>query len=133
MRSQFNVKSFLSNLYRLKGLYDYIITAVDDFLTNGIQTLQHWWKKCVMKINYIYIYIYIYIYMYIYYRPLGLVGRMFASDPGDWVSIPGRVTPKTRKRVINTSLLNTLHYKVCIKGKIEQSRKRSSVLPNTSV
>ena len=31
----------------LKSSYDDIISACDDFLTNGIQTLQHHWKKCV--------------------------------------------------------------------------------------
>ena len=32
-------------------------------------------------------------------------------------SIPGRVIPKTFKMVLNTTLLNTQQYKVCIKGK----------------
>ena len=31
--------------------------------------------------------------------------------------------------VLDASLLNTEHYKVRIKGKVEQSRERSSVLP----
>ena len=31
----------------LKSLYDNIISAVDEFFTNGIQTLQHDGKKCV--------------------------------------------------------------------------------------
>ena len=31
----------------LKSSYDYIISAVDDFLTNRIQALKHWYKKCV--------------------------------------------------------------------------------------
>ena len=31
--------------------------------------------------------------------------------------------------VLDTSLLNTRHYKVRIKGKVEQSRERSSALP----
>ena len=35
--------------------------------------------------------------------------------------------------VINASLLNTQHYKVLIKGEVEQSRERSSTLPYTSV
>ena len=35
--------------------------------------------------------------------------------------------------VLETSLLNTQHYKVWIKGKVEQSSKRGSTLPNTSV
>ena len=36
---------------------------------------------------------------------------------------------KTLKMVLDTSLLNTQHYKVGIKGKVEQSRERSSALP----
>ena len=34
--------------------------------------------------------------------------------------------------VLDTSLLNTQHYKVCIKGKVEQFRERSSALSYTS-
>ena len=64
---------------------------------------------------------------------IGLVGRVFANGLGDWGSIPGRVIPKTLKMVLDTSLLNTQQYKVHIKGKVEQSRKRSSALPYTSV
>ena len=74
------------------------------------------------------------LYMYIVYNQLiGLVGRVFANGPGDLGSVPGRVIPKTSKIVLDTSLLNTQHYKVPIKGKVEQSRERSSALPNTSV
>ena len=39
--------------------------------------------------------------------------------PGDLGSIPGQVIPKTLKMVLDTSLLNTQQYKVCIKGKVE--------------
>ena len=35
--------------------------------------------------------------------------------------------------VLDTSLLNTQQYKVRIKGKVEQSREKSSALPYTSV
>ncbi len=35
--------------------------------------------------------------------------------------------------VLDTSLLNTQHYKVDIKGKVEQSRERSSALPYISI
>ena len=35
--------------------------------------------------------------------------------------------------VLDTSLLNTQHYKVGIKGKVEQSREWSSALPYTFV
>ena len=58
---------------------------------------------------------------------------VFASGLGDQGSIPGWVIPKTQKMVLDTSLLNTQHYKVRIKSKVEQSRERSSALPNTSV
>ena len=58
---------------------------------------------------------------------------MFANGPGDLGSIPGHVKPKTKKMVIDTSLLITQQYKVCIKGKVEQSEKRSSALPYTLV
>ena len=61
------------------------------------------------------------------------MGRVFANGPGDLGSIPGRVTPKTLKMVLDTSLLNTQQYKVHIKGKVEQSWERSSPLPNISV
>ena len=35
--------------------------------------------------------------------------------------------------VLDSSLLNTQHYKVRIKGKVEHSRERSTALPYTSV
>ena len=63
----------------------------------------------------------IYIYIYIYIRLIALVGRVRANGPGDLVSIPGRVIPKTFKVVLDTSLLNTQRYTVRIKGKVEQS------------
>ena len=46
---------------------------------------------------------------------------------------PGRVLPKTQKMVLDAALINIQHYKVRIKGKVAQSRKRSSALPYTSV
>ena len=58
-----------------------------------------------------------------YYIRIGLGVRVFANGPGDLGSIPGRVIPKTQKMVLDTSLLSTQHYKVRIKGKVEQSRK----------
>ncbi len=64
---------------------------------------------------------------------IGLAVRVFANDPGDLGSIPGRVIPKTQKMVLDASLLSTQHYKVRIRGKVEQSRERSSTLPYTLV
>ena len=46
-----------------------------------------------------------------------------------WVSIPGRIIPKTFKMVLDTFLLNTQQYKVRIKGKVEQFRERSNAPP----
>ena len=66
-------------------------------------------------------------------RLIGLVRRVFANGPGDLGSIASHVIPKTLKMVLDTSLLNTQQYKVHIKGKVEQSRERSSALPDISV
>ena len=54
---------------------------------------------------------------------IGLAVRVFANGSGDLGSIPGRVIPKTQKMALDASLLNTQHYKVRIKGKVEQSRE----------
>ena len=67
------------------------------------------------------------------YRAIGLMGRLFANGPGDLRLIPGRVIPKTQKMVLDAALLNTQHYKVRIKSKVEQSREWSSGLPYTLV
>ena len=56
-------------------------------------------------------------------RVIGLMSRVFANGPGDQGSIQGQVIPKTQKMVLNAALLNTQHYKVSIKGKVEQSRE----------
>ena len=52
--------------------------------------------------------------------------RVFANGPRDLGLIPCRVIPKTKKMVLDASLLNTQHYKVRIKGKVGQSWKRGS-------
>ena len=111
----------------------------------------------------VYIYIYIYIYMYVYcvciymcvytcvcvymciygcmciyvcvymYRAIGQMSRVFANDPGEQGSIPGRVIPKTEKMFLDVTLLSTQRYKVRINGKVEQSRKWSCALSSTLV
>ena len=57
---------------------------------------------------------------------IGIMVRVFVNGPGDQGSIPGRIIPKTQKMVLDATLLNTQHYKVRIKGKVEQSRERCS-------
>ena len=64
---------------------------------------------------------------------ISLVGSVFANGSEDLDSIPGRLIQKTFKMVLDTSLLNTQQFKVRIKGKVEQSRERSSALPYTLV
>ena len=68
-----------------------------------------------------------------YIAGAGPAVRVFANGPGDLGSIPGRVIPKTLKMVLDTTLLNTQHYKVQFKGKVEQSWEWSSALPYTLV
>ena len=47
------------------------------------------------------------------------MSRVFANGPGDWISLSGRVIPKTQKMVLDAALPNTQHYKVRIMGKME--------------
>ena len=64
---------------------------------------------------------------------LSFTRRVFANGPGDQISIPGRVISKTQKIVLDANLLKTQHYKVRIKGKLDQSREWRSALLYTSV
>ena len=48
------------------------------------------------------------------------------NGSGGQGSIPGRYIPKTQIMVLDASLLNTQQYKVGIKGKVEQSKERST-------
>ena len=80
--------------------------------------------------KFISIYKHLYIFVFLL---LGPAVRVFANGPGDLGSIPGRVIPKTLKMELDTTLLNTQHYKVRFKGKVEQSWEWSSALPYTLV
>ena len=89
---------------------------------NCITLFKYYWKlkKYLIPEKFIYIYI---------KRLIDLVSRVFPNGLGDLGSIPGRIIPKTFKMVLDT----TQQYKVRIKVNMEQSRERSSTLPNTSV
>ena len=50
-----------------------------------------------------------------------------------WVQFQVESYQKLKKMVLDASFLNTQHYKVRIKGKVEQSVERSSALPYTLV
>ena len=64
------------------------------------------------------------------YRLIGLAGWVFTNGLRDWVSIPGRVIPKTEE---NGTWYRLVYYKVWIRDKVVQSRERSSILSYTSV
>ena len=57
------------------------------------------------------------------------MGRVFTNGLRDRGPIRGQVMPKTQKTVLDASLLNTQHYNVSIRGKVEESRQSSSVIP----
>ena len=61
------------------------------------------------------------------------MSRVFANGLGNWSSIPDRVIPKTQKMVLDAALLKTQHYKVWIKGKVEQSKEWGSAFPYSLV
>ena len=130
---------------------------------NTLSHLKGWNQMINTKYNYpgklTNIYTYIYIYIYIYCHPQTdcfVLSDLFSvarpagrSKPGskpvqfyDWLrfqatrlqaDFPGRVIPKTLKMELDTTLLDTQHYKVRFKGKVEQSREWSSALPYTLV
>ena len=54
------------------------------------------------------------------------MSRVFAKGPRDRGSIPGHVIPKM---VLDAAFLSTQHYKVRIKGKLEQSWEWSNAPP----
>ena len=53
------------------------------------------------------------------YLTIGQMSRVSANGLGDQGLIPGRVIPKTKKMVLDATLLNTQYYKARIKGKVE--------------
>ena len=67
--------------------------------------------------------------MNVIYESIGIIVRVFVHVLGDRGSIPDRVIPKTQKMVLDAFWRNTLHYKVRIKSKRNNSEKSSSILP----
>ena len=62
-----------------------------------------------------------------------MIVRVFTNGPGDLGSIPGWAILKIQKLILSASLLNTQHYKVWLKGKVEQSTEWGSALSYTLV
>ena len=126
-RRSFNAKSiFMSVIFSVWNLYANVPTIMG-------------------QKYYIYIYIYIYIFTNIFLIIIVVdsnnnnIREIIPAHHPRWVEclplvcVIGCDIIKTLKIVLDTSLLNTHQYKVCIKGKVEQSRERSSALPYTSV
>ena len=65
-------------------------------------------------------------------QTIGLMSWVFTNGPGDRGSISGRHT-KDSKVVLYAALLNTQHYKVRMKDKVEKPGERCSALPYISV
>ena len=61
------------------------------------------------------------------------MSRVFANGPGNWVQSQVESYQRLKKMVLDAALLNTQYYQVGFKGKVEQSRERSSTLSYTSV
>ena len=59
-------------------------------------------------------------------QTIGMMVRIFAKGPGNRGSIPGRIIVRTQNMVLDASLLSTQHYKVRIKGKLRNPRKREA-------
>ena len=98
------------------------------------QSLYQFFGDCTKRTNYNWYHRHFHIIIIIIiFIIIVVVVRLFANGPGDRGSVPGRVIPKTLKMVLDTSLLKTQHYKIRIKGKVEQARERSSALPYTFV
>ena len=55
--------------------------------------------------------------------------RVFANGLGDWGSIPGWVIPKIQQKVLDATLLNTKHYELWIKGKVDNPWKGAAPFP----
>ena len=60
---------------------------------------------------------------------IGPLDKVFANDPGDRGSVPGRVIPKNKKNIVlDAILLSTQHYKGRINdGIFHRNRKRNVV------
>ena len=56
------------------------------------------------------------------------MGRVFTNGPGDLGSMPSRVIPKTQKKYLMPPCLTL---SIRLKGKVEQSKERSSAFPYT--
>ena len=61
------------------------------------------------------------------------MSRVFPIVQETEVQSLGRVIPKTQKMVLDATLLSTQHYKVWIKGKVEQSWEWSNTHLHLSV
>ena len=69
--------------------------------------------------------------LFVLNQAIGIMVRVFANGLGDQGSIPGQAISKTQKNGTWCHLAQ--HYKVQIKGKVEQCSEWSSALPYISM
>ena len=101
------IYNFFSNLFLSIFFLFFTISCL------SIPRFNHLRYKRLMKKIKIIITIIIIIINLCHDRAIGQMGRVFAN---------GRVIPKTQRMVLDASLFDTQHYKVKIKGKVEQFR-----------
>ena len=80
-----------------------------------------------------YVCIYRHIYTHWQNRPIGQVGRVFADDPGDRGSLPGRVIPKTQKWYLTPPCLTLSIIRYGSRLKSSNSGKESYLFLHLSV
>ncbi len=83
--------------------------------------------KGTLDILYNYFCVHVYVCVFI-----GLIGRVFTNGLGDRGSVPGRGIQKTQKILLDF-LLNIQHYKLWIKGKVDQPMESCSPFSYTLV
>ena len=113
MRLEFTLVSSINDLWLVRLIYIYgslFLFPGVCLLWTALPFFDIWYAYSCVRVCMCVIYIYIYI--YIYNQDIGPAVRvLFANGPGDLGSIPGRVIPKTFKMELDTTLLNTQHYR----------------------
>ena len=123
----------LQDYFKLWELSQLCFGGTDDNEKKSLKFVGHFSSYSSLSLS-LSLSLYIYIYIYIIYSG-SLVKWIECSPMIRETRDQSQVASYQRfkKILLDTSLLNTQQYKLHIKGKEEQSRKRCSALPYTSV
>ena len=124
---------WLCNYATIKSIYLSIYLIQNKYINQSLHISLHLHIISLSIYFRLFIFMYICIYVFLYLSKLGHWPNEYSVCQQDRGSIPGRVIPKTRKMLLGATLLDTRHYKLSIKVKVEQSRERSSTLSYTSM